>query len=134
MEAITSFKTKYSDVALTVFRVVFGLAFLWHGLQKFGLLDGAFKVPGTPLIFVAGVIELVGGLFILLGLFTSWTAFVASGEMAAAYFIGHVASSGSIVPMTNKGEAALLYCFGFLLLFFLGGGKWALDAVVCKKK
>ena len=134
-DTITAFKNKYHDVALTVFRVVVGLIFFLHGAQKFGVLDGTFALPGVPLMLAGGIIEVVAGLLVLLGLFTSWAAFVASGEMAVAYFMMH--ASSAVLPFGktgNGGEAAILYCFAFLLLFFLGGGKWSLDAVICKPK
>jgi putative oxidoreductase len=75
---------------------------------------------------LAGVLELVGGLLLLLGLFTRPVAFVLSGQMAVAYFIGHAAST-PLFPLLNRGEAAVLFCFVFLYLAAAGGGAWALD-------
>lgn len=115
------------------FRIVLGLAFASHGAQKlfgmFGGVDGhGMAVPLTSMFGVAGVLELVGGLLIAIGLFTRCAAFVVSGEMAVAYFMVHVANSGSIHPLVNKGEPALLYCFAFLFFAFNGAGPWSLDA------
>jgi putative oxidoreductase len=78
------------------------------------------------LIGLAGVLELFGGLLIIVGLFTRWTAFILSGEMAAAYWMSH-APRGAL-PLLNGGELAILYCFVFLYLFFAGPGPWSLDA------
>ena len=80
----------------------------------------------TGLIDSTGVLELVGGLLLLLGLFTRPVAFVLSGQMAVAYFIGHAAST-PLFPLLNRGEAAVLFCFVFLYLAAAGGGAWALD-------
>ena len=79
------------------------------------------------LVGAAGLIELVGGVLIALGLFTPWVAFIASGEMAFAYFVGHVARSGGLLfPVTNQGEPAVLYCFIFLYLAAKGSGPFGL--------
>lgn len=115
------------------FRIMFGLGFLSHGAQKlfgtFGGVDGkGMTVPLMSLFGLAGVIELVGGTLIVLGLFTRPVAFLLCGEMAAAYFKGHVATSGSIIPAVNHGEPAFLYCFAFLLLAFHGAGAYSVDA------
>jgi len=134
-EAINKFRNDWLSAMLSVFRIIVGYMFLLHGLQKFGILNGAWKVP-AGMMLAAGVIEVVGGLFILLGLFISWVAFITAGQMAVAYWMSHAGSNlvGSWNPLANKGELAVFYCFAFLLLFFLGGGKWSLDAIVCKKK
>src|SRR4051812_4474984 len=107
------------------FRIMLGLAFASHGAQKlfgmFGGVDGkGMSVPIASLFGLAGVLELVGGLLIVIGLFTRPVAFILSGEMAAAYFMAHVTPSASILPIVNKGEPAFLYCFAFLMLAFNG--------------
>ena len=86
------------------------------------------NVPVTSMFGVAGIIELVGGLLMLLGLFTRPVAFILSGQMAAAYFIGHVADGGHVLmPILNSGELAVQWCFTFLFFFVVGGGAFALD-------
>jgi putative oxidoreductase len=115
------------------FRIMFGLSFAHHGAQKlfgmFGGVDGkGMAVPLMSMFGFAGVLELVGGLLVLIGLFTRPLAFILAGEMAVAYFMGHVAPSGSIIPAVNKGEPAVLFCFAFLFLAFHGAGPFSVDA------
>src|SRR5471032_1501653 len=112
-----------SRVAWAAFRIIVGLAFASHGAQKlfgmFGGVDGkGMAVPLMSLFGLAAVLELVGGVLVAIGLFTRPVAFLLSGEMAVAYFMVHVSQSGSILPLVNKGEPAVLYCFAFLLLAF----------------
>jgi putative oxidoreductase len=112
-------------------RIVAGLLFACHGAQKlFGVLGGVGEQPGTavPLYSLAGLaggIELVGGLCITLGLLTSYAAFIASGEMAAAYFTAH--APRGFWPLQNNGELAILYCFLFLYMAARGAGIWSLE-------
>jgi putative oxidoreductase len=80
----------------------------------------------VSLLGLAGVLELVGGVLIILGLFTRITAFILSGEMAVAYFMFH--APGSFYPVINEGEAAIMYCFVFLYLACAGAGPWSVDA------
>ena len=80
----------------------------------------------------AGAIELVGGILLLFGLFTRCAAFIASGEMAFAYFISHAPSS--FFPILNRGDAAILYCFVFLYIAFAGGGPWSIDTIFRAKR
>ncbi|HBG04507.1 MAG: LuxR family transcriptional regulator [Geobacteraceae bacterium GWC2_58_44] len=109
-------------------RIIAGFLFLWHGAQKlFG-----FPTPmpaGVPafIIYGAGPIELVGGILIMIGLFTRWAAFVASGQMAVAYWMVH--GTRALLPIQNEGELAALYCFVFLFIASQGGGIWSIDAV-----
>jgi putative oxidoreductase len=111
-----------TDVAYFLMRVIVGLAFAQHGAQKlFGLLGGK-TVPLASQAGVAGVIELVAGLLIAFGLFATWAALIASGEMAVAYFQVHVPQA--IWPIQNRGELAVLYCFVFLYIAARGGGRW----------
>lgn len=127
--------TQFAPVVLSIFRIVFGLLFTLHGTQKllgFPTATESGTVPmGTWPYWYAGVLELVLGLLILTGLFTRIAAFVASGEMAYAYFSAHQPTA--FWPIDNGGEPAVLFCFGFLLLVFLGGGSIALDSVVRNK-
>ncbi|GBE64816.1 hypothetical protein MFM001_12780 [Mycobacterium sp. MFM001] len=117
----------HSPVVLTVFRVVVGLLFLCHGLQKLiGWPVGPTVPVGDWPFYYAGWIEAVTGGLVALGLFTRVAALVASGEMAYAYFTQHFPHG--FWPIVNQGELAVLYCFAFLLLAFIGGGVYALDA------
>ena len=121
----------YSDHVQGVLRIVAGYAFALHGAQKlFGVLGFENPVSLTSMMGFAGVVELVGGVMIALGLFTTPIAFLASGEMAAAYFIGHVAQTGALLfPVVNRGEPAVLYCFIFLYVATRGPGAWSLDGL-----
>jgi putative oxidoreductase len=112
-------------------RIVVAYLFVQHGMAKL------FHVPHVAmfdqvqlmsLIGLAGVIELVGGLLLLVGLFARAAAFVMSGEMAAAYFIGHAPHGHVLLPMLNEGELAVLYCFVFLYFAVVGAGAWSVDA------
>ena len=117
----------YWPMALSVFRVVFGLLFLCHGLST---LIGWPAPQAAPVghwpDYYAGWIETITGALITLGLFTRAAAFLAAGEMAFAYFTVHLPHG--FFPINNRGEAAVMYCFAFLLLIFAGGGAYALDA------
>lgn len=116
----------YSPTAVAVFRVVVGLLFLCHGLQKLVGWPVGSPVPvGEWPWYYAGWIETVTSVLVILGLFTRIAAFVACGEMAVAYFTQHLPHG--FWPISNGGELAVLYCFAFLLLIFIGGGRHALD-------
>jgi putative oxidoreductase len=130
---VNGFRNKHKDIMYTVFRAVFGVLFMMHGLQKFGVLGGTFAMPGKTLMLVAGIVEVVGGLLIALGLFTSIAAFIAAGQMAVAYFMSH-APSVWWNTLANKGEPAVLFCFAFLLVWFFGPGKYSLDEKLCPTK
>lgn len=117
----------YAPRALAVLRLMAGLLLLEHGTSKFFGFPVPFPMPGQlpPMLIAAGTIEIIAGGLVALGLFTRLAAFVASGEMAVAYFIGH--ASKGFWPVGNMGDAAILYCFIFLYLVFAGPGSWALD-------
>ena len=101
-------------------------------MQLAPVQPGFAQAPETfTLIWFAGVIELVGGALIALGLFTRPAAFICSGQMAAAYFIGHAPQA--TWPVQNGGDAAILFCFVFLYIAAAGGGPWSLDRAVLKK-
>jgi putative oxidoreductase len=130
--------TKYQPAALSLFRFMTGLLLFQYGVAKI------FKIPVVPyfanippLITAAGVIELVGGALLLLGLFTRPVAFILSGEMAFAYFIGHMFKGGVDAPvfhpLFNGGTAAILFCFACLYLATASGGPVSLDAMLRKK-
>jgi putative oxidoreductase len=118
---------RFAPYAYVALRVVSGLAFAQHGAQKlFGVLGGQ-AAPLTSQFGLAGVIEFVGGIMIALGLFTSPVAFLASGEMAWAYFQSH--APRNFWPIQNGGELAVLYCFIFLYLCTVGSGKLSIDSI-----
>lgn len=120
----------WSPQLLSVLRIVAGLAFLHHGTSKLLGLP-PFPMPELPpLLLAAGVIELVGGMLLVIGLFTRPVAFIASGMCAIGYFTAHAGKS--FYPSVNGGEAILLYCFLFLYLAAAGGGAWSLDRAIGK--
>ena len=114
---------------LSVLRIVAGLIFMAHGTQKFLSFPGgehagsgwALAHPGA----YAGIIELICGVLIAIGLFTRPAAFLASGTMAVAYWMAHAPQN--FFPINNGGDAAILYCFVFLYIFFAGPGPWSVD-------
>lgn len=130
--------THLAPYVYSAFRIVFGLLFLMHGLQKlagmFGGMPGfnGAAVPVASLFGVAGIIECVAGTLIVLGLFTRPAAFIASGMMAYAYFTAHL-PNGSW-PIVNRGEPAVMNCFAFLYMAARGSGPISLDALVRRKK
>ena len=116
---------------LAVLRIVAGLLFVEHGLQKLFAFPSAppFPLPMPfSLLWIGAVLETVGGLCIALGLFARPVAFVLSGEMAVGYFLFH--ASKSFFPIINGGEAAILYCFIFLYIAAAGAGAWSLDRTI----
>ncbi|MBV9067247.1 MAG: DoxX family protein [Acidobacteria bacterium] len=120
---------RFSAHTFALLRIIAGLMFAMHGTQKlFGYppMPAGMGGPLPPLMKVAGGIELVCGLLIAIGLFTGIAAFIACGEMAAAYFMGH-ASHGGFWPLENKGELAVLYCFLWLFVAAHGAGIWSID-------
>jgi putative oxidoreductase len=127
--------TRYSSQIYALLRVISGLMFAMHGTQKLFHWPPSDKMGGSlpPLMIVAGIIELVGGLLIAAGFLTKIAAFISSGEMAVAFFMGHVMRSGSILPIVNQGEPAVLYCFVFLYFAAAGAGIWSVDAAMRKE-
>jgi putative oxidoreductase len=117
---------------LSIFRIMVGLLFMQHGLNKL------FDFPPTPnhhpyVLFslvpgLAGLIEAIGGGLVALGLFTRWAALIISGEMAVGYFMVH--APRSFFPYLNGGDLAVLFCFSFFYLFVAGGGPWSLDRLL----
>jgi len=125
--------SSYAPQALGLLRIVTGLLFLQHGTQKIlsfpmaadSVATNPFSLP--PLMLVGGILELVGGALIIVGLFTRPVAFVLSGMMAVAYFMFH--SPGSLYPILNSGDLAILFSFVFLYLVAAGPGAWSLDGM-----
>ena len=125
--SIESVTAAWAPRVLSVLRIASGLLFLQHGTSKFlGIPETGFTPAVTSLPGIAGVFELVGGILLVIGLFTRPVAFLLSGVMAFAYFIVHAPQG--FYPILNGGELAALYCFTFLYLAFAGGGAWSLDA------
>ena len=122
-----AFRAEWSPRVLSVLRIVAALCFLQHGLTKYLGFPGTAPAhlpiwpPG-----IAGAIEIIGSLLLLVGFYTRCAAFIMSGEMAVAYFLSH--QPRGFFPYNNGGEPAVMYCFVFLYFAFAGGGPWSLDA------
>jgi putative oxidoreductase len=123
---------------LSVVRIAVGCLFLEHGLSTaFGFVTGRADLNFAKLHAWAGPIETIGGILLILGLFTRTTGFILSGEMAVAYFTSRLRwTAPGIVffPILNNGEEAVLNCFFFLWLMTAGGGAWSLDALIAKRR
>ena len=124
------FLSRYEPNAYFLLRIVFGFLFMCHGLQKTFLphllhAQHAPPPPGLTLDFLGAVIELIAGLLIFLGLFTRIAAFIASGEMAVAYFMVH--AKINFFPIVNEGERAVIYCFVALYIACRGAGRIGID-------
>jgi putative oxidoreductase len=120
---------EWTSRMLSVFRIVVALVYLQHPLAKFfGFphLAAFDNLQPFSLIWIAGVIELIGSLLLLIGLFTRPVAFILSGEMAVAYFMVRIPRN--FFPLLNGGELDVLFCFAYLYLAFAGGGPWSVDA------
>src|SRR3954463_6033610 len=127
-----NFLDRYAGTVYCIMRIVAGLLFACHGGQKIlGFPPVAKAMQIDTMWMVGGYIELIGGFLIALGLFTRVAAFIASGMMAVAYFMVH--AKGGFFPIINRGEAAVIYCFVFLYMFFYGGGRFSLDALIFKR-
>lgn len=122
---MATFLRRFEPQAHAIMRIIAGFMFLWHGSGKLlGFPDPGHEIPAF-IKYVAGPVELFGGLLILLGLQTRWAAFLCSGLMAAAYWMAHGAQA--FLPIQNQGELAALYCFVFLFISAKGAGIWSLD-------
>jgi putative oxidoreductase len=123
------FLLPHAERIYAVLRIMTGFMFSLHGMQKlFGLFGGVPPQAPPFIVYGAGSIELVCGLLVLIGLFAAPAAFLASGTMAVAYFMGHVFPNHNILPIVNQGELAALYCFVFLYISAHGSGIWSVDA------
>ena len=126
-------KKEWAPQLLSILRIVVAFMFIQIGSAKWfafpaAVMPGGGTAAVGSLVWVAAVLEVVGGTFILLGLFTRPVAFILSGEMALAYFIGHAPQG--FWPVLNQGQAAIFYCFFFLYLSAAGPGLWSLDAML----
>lgn len=118
----------YTDLIYALFRFFAGLMFVFHGTQKlFGFPGNRKAAELASLAGLAGTIETVGGVMIALGLYAAPAAFIASGTMAVAYFLRH--ANQGFLPIVNRGELAVLYCFSFLLIAAMGSGRYSIDGV-----
>jgi putative oxidoreductase len=123
--AMESVLGRYSRLLYSLMRLMAGAAFACHGAQKLFGLFGGTAATGKPIFLAAGVIEFLGGTLIALGLFAGYAGFVASGEMAWAYFTVH--APNGFWPIVNKGELAVVYCFVFLYIASQGSGAISLE-------
>ncbi|ASS57267.1 DoxX family protein [Rhizobium leguminosarum] len=116
----------YRPYGLAALRIITALLFIEHGTMKlFAFPAAQMAGPLPPLMLFAALLELIGGILILVGLLTRPVAFLLAGEMAVAYFMAH--APNSFFPAVNQGDAAILFCFVFLYLFFSGPGAFAVD-------
>ena len=128
----TAFFESWRPRALAVLRIVAAYLFIPHGTAKlFGVPHQAMfdGLQVMSLVGLAGILEVFGGGLLLIGLFTRPVAFVLSGFMAVAYFMGHASQGHVLMPMLNAGELAVLWCFVFLYFVFSGAGAWSVDAM-----
>ena len=133
METLTPFQATWYPRLLGLLRIVTGYLFIAHGTAKLLKLPHVAmfdKLQPWTLPWIAGCLELVGGALIIIGLVTRPTAFVLSGLMAFAYFIGHASKGSPLLPLLNGGELAVLYCFLFLFLSVAGGGAFSVDSII----
>ena len=134
------FLGKYEPYLYGLLRIIAGFLFLWHGTQKLLAFPpppppppGQTAQPLSALMATAGTIELVCGVLIMIGLFAGWAAFLASGMMAVAYFMAHF-SLEKFLPIENRGELAVLYCFVFLYIAARGSGVLSIDSLISGKR
>jgi putative oxidoreductase len=121
----------HTERVYALFRFIVGVLFACHGAQKLFGGFGSQAMTSNPMMLAAGIIEFGGGLLIAAGFLTTWIAFIASGEMAVAYFTVH--AKGGFWPILNKGELAVLYCFTFLYIAARGSGPYSVDAMLRRK-
>ena len=118
---------RYQEPLYSIMRLIVGLLFAFHGMQKLFGAFGGHQMLANPKMLLAGIIEICG-LLVAVGLFASWAAFVASGEMAVAYFTAH--ATGGLFPIVNKGELAVVYGFLFLFVAAHGAGRYSLRGAI----
>jgi putative oxidoreductase len=130
-------KKAWAPQLLSILRIVVAFLYIQVGSAKWfafpaAIMPGGGTAPVGSLVWFAGVIEVVGGTLLLLGLFTRPVAFILSGEMAFAYFIGHFPNG--FWPVLNQGAPAVFYCFTFLYFSAAGAGPWSLDALLARRR
>ena len=124
--------SRFVEPSYAILRIAAGLLFAFHGAQKlFGMFDGTAR-PLVSLMGLAGIIEFAGGILVMIGLLAGLVAFVASGQMAFAYFLAHAARGGW--PIQNEGELAALFCFVFLFIAARGAGIWSVDPALVRRR
>jgi putative oxidoreductase len=131
-----SFTTAWTPRVQSIVRIVTAYLFMLHGSAKLLHIPHIAHFDGVRIVSMvglAGILELVGGVLLILGLFTRPVAFILSGEMAFAYFMAHASKGHALLPLTNGGDAAVLYCFIFLFFAFAGGGSWSVDNMVGRR-
>jgi putative oxidoreductase len=122
---IMKLQSDYKEQVYAIMRIVVGLLFIEHGIQKAIALSNGTMPASNFLMVLAAIIETAGGFLIITGWQTRIAAFIASGEMAVAFFTVHINSG--FLPIKNKGELAVLYCFVFLFIAAYGSGIWSVD-------
>jgi len=135
MSNVTNCCARWQPQLLSILRIITAFCFMQHGGMKLFGFPAPFPMGHVELfslIGLAGVLEVFGGLLILIGLFTRPVAFLLSGEMAFAYFMAH--APHGFWPILNHGEAAVLYCFLYLYLASAGGGAWSVDRLLARNK
>lgn len=121
------FMQSYTSQTYALMRIFAGFLLLWHGTQKLFAFPGPMPQEAPAFVInIAGPIELIGGLLVMIGLFTRWAAFVCAGLMAAAYWMVH--GTQNLFPIMNGGDLAVLFCFAFLFISAQGSGIWSVDA------
>lgn len=126
------FMHRWAPELLSLLRAMAAGSFLTHGTMKLFSWPAPFEHPMNGMLYVAGVLEVFGGILLIIGLFSRPISFILSGLMASAYFIAH--ASGGFFPVLNHGEAAMLYCFIFLYIAAAGPGSISVDALVGRSK
>jgi putative oxidoreductase len=128
-----TFLSTYEPQLYAILRIVTGFLFLWHGSQKlFGFPSAGFVIPLNAQVLIGGTVEFFGGLLVMIGLWTPLAAFISSGEMAFAYWSAH--GLHAVLPLMNKGEMAMLYCFLFLFIAARGSGVFSIDYLLGKRR
>ncbi|MBX3580753.1 MAG: DoxX family protein [Rhizobiaceae bacterium] len=121
-----TFLQPWAPQILSLLRILAAATFLTHGTMKLFGWPAPFPYPLNGLLYTAAILEVVGGILLVIGLFSRPVAFILSGLMAFAYFLGH--AGGGFFPVLNGGEAAMLFCFIFLYIAAAGPGPWSVDA------
>lgn len=131
---MTKIEGRWAGEALSLLRIVASLIFIFHGTAKLvGFPETPMPQPPVGSLFwIGGILEAFGGLLLLVGLLSRPVAFILSGEMAVAYWMVHAPQS--TYPIVNNGDAAILYCFVFLLIAAAGPGPWSVDAAISRKR